>query len=129
LVSGKSSRKHLRVQADPSAPIRVDIMGNGFLDVLNARDVSVGGLGIRVPHGFVGCDILKEVDLIVTLGRTRPFKAKATIRHYNQAQHVFGVEFSELSSDQRSSIEAYIQSCLRRRSRQYMRAPAVPVRG
>jgi c-di-GMP-binding flagellar brake protein YcgR len=126
-VAGKTNRKHLRVQADPSAPIRVDIMGNGFLDVLNARDISVGGLGIRVPHGFVGCDLHREVDLIVTLGRTRPFKAKATIRHYNQNEHVFGVEFSALSSQQQGEIETYIQSCLRRRSRRHLRAVTVPV--
>jgi c-di-GMP-binding flagellar brake protein YcgR len=108
----------LRVQADPSAPVRVDIMGRGFLDVLSARDISVGGLGISVPHGFEGCDIDSEVELIVTLGRTRPFKTRGAIRHHGQAgQRLFGVEFTALSAEQQQAIEAYIGSCQRRRSR------------
>ena len=39
---------------DPGAPVRVDIMGDGFLEVLRARDVSVGGLGIKVSRDFAG---------------------------------------------------------------------------
>jgi c-di-GMP-binding flagellar brake protein YcgR len=114
----------LRVQADPSAPIRVDIMGRGFLDVLSARDISVGGLGITVPHGFAGCDIDSEVELIVTLGRGRPFKARGAIRHNGKAgsQQLFGVEFTALSPEQQQAIEAYIVSCQRRRSRSSMHA-------
>jgi len=115
------------VQSDPSAPIRVDIMGNGFLDVLNARDISRGGLGIRVPHGFEGCDINNKVELIVTLGRARPFKTKGVIRHYSKTakDHVFGLEFIALAPEQVEAIEAYIQACLRRRSRAGMRAAAL----
>lgn len=119
MVAGKESRKQLRVQADPSAPIRVDIMGQGFLDVLNARDISVGGLGIRVSHGFEGCDIDSAVELIVTLGRARPFKTTAVIRHFSRdaEDHVFGVQFTSLSAEQLQAVEAYIQACQRRRPR------------
>lgn len=130
-VTGKETRIHLRVQADPSAPVRVDIMGHGFLDVLNARDISVGGLGIRVPHGFVGCDIDGEVDLIVTLGRAAPFKTTGSIRHHGKVAHdqLFGVEFTSLSPKQLEAVEAYIHSCLRRGSRQAMNAVRVLARG
>ena len=93
-------------------------MGQGFLDVLNACDISAGGLGVRVAHGFVGCNIDSEVELIVTLGRSRPFKTTGAIRHHGKGDRpqVFGVEFTSLSSEQRAAVEAYIQSCLRRRS-------------
>ena len=99
-------------------------MGRGFLDVLSARDISVGGLGISVPHGFAGCDLYSEVELIVTLGRSRPFKARGSIRHHGKAgsEDVFGVEFSALSAEQQEAIELYIHSCLRRRSRGSMTA-------
>lgn len=99
-------------------------MGRGFLDVLSARDISVGGLGILVPHGFAGCDLYSEVDLIVTLGRTRPFKARGSIRHHGRpgAEHVFGVEFTDLSAEQLEAVEHYIHACLRRRSRRSMAA-------
>jgi PilZ domain-containing protein len=118
------------VPTDPSAPIRVDIMGNGFLDVLHARDISRGGLGIRVPHGFEGCDIDSKVELIITLGRARPFKAKGVIRHYSKTvkDHVFGLEFIALAPEQLEAVEAYIQACLRRRSRGAMRVPSMPAR-
>ena len=106
-------------------------MGNGFLDVLNARDISRGGLGIRVPHGFAGCDIDSKVELIITLGRARPFKAKGIIRHYSKTSvdQVFGLEFVSLAPDQVAAVEAYIQACLRRRSRGAMRVPSLPARG
>ena len=96
------------MQTDPSAPIRVDIMGNGFLDVLHARDISRGGLGIRVPHGFEGCDINNKVELIITLGRARPFKAKGVIRHYSRTarDHVFGLEVIALAPEQLEEVEA-----------------------
>jgi hypothetical protein len=118
------------VQADPTAPIRVDIMGNGFLEVLQARDVSLGGLGVSVPHGFAGCDLNGEVQLIVTLGRARPFKVMGVIRHYSKTarDHVFGLEFVALAPEQVEAIQAYIQACMRRRSRSALRIPSLPVR-
>ena len=131
MLSGQESRKHLRVDADPTAPIRVDIMGRGFLDVLHARDISVGGLGIRVAHGFAGCDIHSEVELIITLGRARPFKAVGVIRHSSQSEraHVFGVEFKVLTAEQRAAIDEYIRVCLRRQSRSAMHALGARARG
>jgi c-di-GMP-binding flagellar brake protein YcgR len=126
----RESRIHLRVHADPSAPVRVDIMGHGFLDVLNARDISIGGLGILVPHGFAGCDLDSEVELIVTLGRAAPFKTMGSIRHHGKTlrDHLFGVEFTSLSVKQHEAIEAYIHNCLRRASRTMNAVPA-SVRG
>jgi PilZ domain len=119
MVAGKESRRQLRVQADPSAPIRVDIMGQGFLDVLKARDISIGGLGIRCSHDFEGCDINSAVELIVTLGRTKPFKTTGVIRHHSKTagDHVFGIQFTALSADQHQAVEAYIQACVRRSGR------------
>jgi hypothetical protein len=130
MVAGREARKQLRVQADPSAPVRVDIMGQGFLDVLKARDISIGGLGIHVSHDFEGCDIDSAVELIVTLGRTKPFKTTGVIRHYSKTtgDHVFGVQFTSLSEEQHAAVEAYIQACLRRRSRSAM-AQVLAARG
>jgi hypothetical protein len=98
--------------------VRVDIMGNGFLEVLSARDVSVGGLGVSVPHGFVGCDTNSQVDLIVTLGRGRPFKTRGVIRHSSRsgADHVFGVEFIALAPEHLALVEAYVAARAGRKS-------------
>lgn len=91
-------------------------MGNGFLEVLRARDISVGGLGISVPHDFAGCDINSEVDLIVTLGRSRPFKTRGVIRHASRSgnDHVFGVQFSALAPEHLRAIESYVAAQLER---------------
>ncbi len=85
-------------------------MGKGFLEVVQARDISVGGLSVFVPHGFVGCDIETQVDLIVTLGRSRPFKARGVIRHRSQdtGRTFFGVQFTEIESEHVAAIESYI---------------------
>ena len=131
VTGSRESRIHLRVHADPQAPVRVDIMGQGFLDVLNARDISVGGLGILVQHGFVGCDLDSEVELIVTLGRAAPFKTKGAIRHHGKTDRdrLFGVEFTSLSVKQHEAIVAYIELCLRRQSRSAMKAVPASARG
>ena len=91
-------------------------MGNGFLEVLSARDISIGGVGISVKHKFEGCDTNSEVDLIVTLGRTRPFKTRGIIRHTSKSgsDHVFGVQFIALAPEHRQAIETYVASRLGR---------------
>ena len=102
-------------------------MGRGFLDVLHARDISTGGLGIRVPHDFEGCDIHSEVELIITLGRARPFKAMGAIRHHGRpgAEHIFGVEFLGLSPEQQQAVDDYVQACARHRPKlREFRGPA-----
>lgn len=97
--------------------MRVDIMGNGFLEVLNARDISVGGLSVFVRHDFEDCDLNSEVELIITLGHKRPFKAKGIIRHRSRGsdKHFFGIQFTELGPEHRASIDSYVAGCLGRR--------------
>jgi hypothetical protein len=57
--------------------------------------------------------------MIVTLGRAQPFKTARAIRYHSKTRgdHVFGVELTSLSPEQREAVGAYIQSCVRRRSR------------
>jgi hypothetical protein len=91
-------------------------MGKGFLDVLHATDISVGGLGISVPHAFSAGEIGEEVELIITLGRARPFKARGKLRHRSdeRSMQVFGIEFVGLSAEQLALIEGYVASRLKR---------------
>ena len=81
-------------------------MGNGFLDVFRARDVSQTGLGILVPHGFEGCDLLGEVELIVTLPGTPSFFAKGNLRHRTRhgALSFFGVELTRIGDRERLAL-------------------------
>ena len=85
-------------------------MGPGFLDVFNARDVSQTGLGIIVPHGFEGCDLLGSVELIVTLPGFPSFSAAGTLRHRTRhgVLSFFGVELTRISNRDRDALRAYV---------------------
>jgi hypothetical protein len=86
-------------------------MGDGFLEVLRARDISVGGLAVFVPHDYSGCDINDPVDVIVKLGQERPFTVRGIIRHASRHanDHFFGVKFTNLSADNTERIRRYVE--------------------
>lgn len=98
-----------------SAPVEVQIMGRGSLDVLRARNVSATGLGVYVPHGFAGIDLSHEVELVVTLPGVRSFLARGIVRHVtdsdDDARH-FGIELTSLADKDRESLLAYVRSRL-----------------
>jgi hypothetical protein len=108
-------RKDPRVRPLEGSPVRVDIMGDGFLVVLVARDISAGGVGVFVPHDFQGCDIDSEVELILKVGGARPFKTRGVIRHQVRvgSSHFYGVAFVGLSPEQREIVSQYVDACLR----------------
>jgi hypothetical protein len=106
---GKERRLHERVEPGPGEAIDVQIMGADFLERMHAMDISVGGLAIRVPHGFAGYDVKDRVQLVVKLPGEKSFLAEGFIRHLSGSKSpVFGVEFTALSAPARATIEAYI---------------------
>lgn len=91
-------------------PVLVQIMGEGFLDVLAARDISASGMSIVVPHRFEDCDLDRAVELVVTLPGERPFMTCGRIVHRTKtAENFFGVEFENLSRDHRKRITSYVR--------------------
>ena len=86
-------------------------MGSNSLDILRARDISLTGLGVYVSHGFEGCDVNSEVELVITLPRTRTFVCKGVIRHVSsegEPGQYFGVEFTRVTDGNRAKIREYI---------------------
>ncbi len=85
-------------------------MGTGFLEVLRARDISVGGVAVFVAHDFSGCDINDPVDVIVKLGPEKPFTARGIIVHLsaNANDHFFGVKFIRISDDNLARVRQYV---------------------
>jgi hypothetical protein len=104
-------REYPRVRPAPGSPIEVHIMGNGFLEVLRARDISVGGLAVFVPHDFGGCSIDDPVDVIVKLGNEKPFTVRGVIRHLskNSDDHFFGVKFTRVSDENAHRISQFVE--------------------
>jgi hypothetical protein len=102
-----SRRAHLRVRPKPGESIEVQLIGTDFLDILEVRDISSGGLGLQVPPSFEAGDLAEQVDVIIKLPRERPFSARGLIRHVTQG-NLFGLEFTQLPDQARSRIEKYI---------------------
>ena len=97
-----------RVQPEPNAPLHVDINGEGFIDVLNAMDISEGGMRIQVLHRFEGCHIEKPVILIIQL----PQPVNNFIQVEGRIKHIlndsFGVQFCNLNQRSRSLVRKYV---------------------
>ena len=101
-------RQYVRAVPDPGAPVTIHITGPNFLEAFEARDISIGGIGIYVPDAFEGKDIASTVQLVIMLPDTRPFLAKAEVRH-REENHWFGVEFTEIAEDFRDLIRDYVE--------------------
>lgn len=102
-------QRAVRVQPTEAEPVEVQIMGDGFLDILDARDISRDGVGVVVPHGFKGCEIDEEVDLVITLPGQIPFLCKGLIVHRTEAdREFFGVRFTWIHPAHRQQLDRYI---------------------
>jgi c-di-GMP-binding flagellar brake protein YcgR len=107
-------RKSIRVAPLPTAPVRIQIMGSHSLDFTNAKDISAGGIGIYVPHGFEACNLESAVELVITLPGERSFSAFGILRHRSKSKRkgYFGIEFTQLSRAARALIEKYVANTL-----------------
>ncbi|MDJ0848845.1 MAG: PilZ domain-containing protein [Myxococcota bacterium] len=113
--SAQRTRDSDRVRPRRGHPVQVQIMGRNSIDVLNARDISVTGIGVYVPHRFEGCDVDDEVELVVTLPDQKPFVARGRIRHethHEESSSFYGFQFLRLSNDQLESLRRYVRSGL-----------------
>lgn len=110
----RNPRIHRRVKPHSAQPIEIQVLGNGFIEVLKARDISVGGIGVYVPHGFAGCDINSELQILVKIPGTKPFLTQARVRNLgkNSDSAFFGVEFVNLSDWGKERVERYVSQRL-----------------
>ena len=107
----RPNRTDLRVRPTKVAPVEVQIMGRGRLDVLRARNVSETGIGVYVPHGFEGCDLDEEVGLVLSFPGQRAFLARGIIKHRTDGGHEghhFGLHFTKISRAHRAIIRAFV---------------------
>lgn len=106
-------RRYIRVIPKENEPIEIQLIGSNFIDILNAKDISEGGIGIFVPHNFEGCEIGGIIDILIKLPKTKSFVVKGKIIHkQTQNPHFFGVEFIEISPENQAKIRNYVQKRL-----------------
>lgn len=102
-------RKHPRVQPKPGEPIKVNINGENFIDIIHALDISEGGVGLNVAHQFKGCELKQQVSIIIDLPVDNK---KHCLQLYGRILHVsgqrFGVSFSNVSADNKHKLQRYI---------------------
>ncbi|MBM9575942.1 PilZ domain-containing protein [Leptospira sp. 201903070] len=105
-------RKFPRVCPAVNEVIEVQLMGLNFLEILNAKDISIGGVAVEVPHLFEGCDLNSPIQMILTLPGRNPLKLSGKVKRKVAAPKasLFGVEFSSLDAKAKYWIESYIQS-------------------
>lgn len=107
----KERRAFVRVRPDASQPIRIEVVGNGFIELLKARDISVGGLGVQISHDLEIPARDREVELVVTLPGSKAFVAFGEIRHQmtSPGSHSFGIRFTRLSDADKKRIQEYVE--------------------
>ena len=109
-------RSSTRVSPEVHAPIRVDLRGADFIDVMYALDISRGGIGTQVAHSFDDCKTDRIVDCLVKLPEpvNQSFRAQGRMRHISAGR--FGVEFKNLNEKSQSLIDDYVDSRLQNAS-------------
>jgi hypothetical protein len=102
-------RAHVRVAPDPKAPVRVNINGDGFIEVTSAVDISEGGIRISVRHRFAGCHVDQPASFIIHL--PEPINKDVSFR--GRIKHVlndsFGVQFTTVNEAGRALIRRYVE--------------------
>lgn len=108
----KTKRQNLRVQPETGRPVRINVVGENFLDTVYAMDVSAKGACIAVPHRYEGCRLDKRVDLEVHLPEPvmETLVTTGTIRHLSG--NVFGVEFDTLNQGEAFALRDYLTHVL-----------------
>ncbi len=101
-------RSSARVNPEAHAPVRVDMRGADFIDVMYALDISRGGIGTQVAHSFDDCETDRIVDCLVQLPEpvNQSFRAQGRMRHIDGGR--FGVEFKNLNENAQSLIDDYV---------------------
>lgn len=110
-------RREVRVVPYDSHPVEVQIMGAGFLEIVKATDISVGGVGVYIPHGIDPGSVNMKVELILTLPSCRPAHMRGIICHranrYDDLCHI-GIKFVRPTSAIEKSIASYVERHLHR---------------
>jgi len=116
MAAAAHRRQYFRVTPEPGAPVRVDINGDGFIEVIKAVDISEGGIRITVPHRFEGCHVDQPVSLIITLPQpvNKQFCLEGKIKHVRNDS--FGVLFTKLDDKSLAFIRSYVGQWYKKRT-------------
>ena len=128
-------RREKRVAPRELEPVEVQIMGDGFIDILYAKDIGKNGLGIHVPKNYMSAKVKCEVNLIISLPGCKSFDASGVIKHAGRIGadsefKSFGIHFTRINPQHRGLLENYFQKIVadNRRHVRVVPSPENPVR-
>jgi len=111
-------RKHARVLPWEDEPVEIHLMGSALIDVLIAKDISMGGVGILAPHHFDEWDLNEKIEIIVALpGDLADFRARGVIRQIGKRSSelgLYGVQFTEMGPKGKQDLLVYINRLIRK---------------
>jgi len=90
-------------------PVRIDINGENFIDILMAKNISIGGVGIHVPYRFEGCEINKIVSLMVQLPEPYNYSFSVPGKIVHVTGNVFGGIFLDLKIPDKKLLKDFIK--------------------
>ena len=102
---------------NPHEPINININGENFIEILQANDISVGGVCITVEHGFKNCNLNATVSFIIELPideKKKIIKVQGVIKHLSGNR--FGVAFKNIPEMARFTIKKYIAARIKEES-------------
>ena len=83
LSSNNEKRRFTRVTPRAQQPIAVQLIGEGFIEMLRARDISEGGLAVSIHHDVDPSAFTSEVQIIVSLPECWLLSAAPTLTSGN----------------------------------------------
>jgi hypothetical protein len=98
------------VRPHPTAPIEVQLMGDGFLEVVHAIDISTKCVGIFLEHGIDDQQFGSRAEVILVLPRCQAVHLRVRICHQNGSsdQRHVSLEFLRLPPPAQSLLESYV---------------------
>ncbi|MES2823263.1 MAG: PilZ domain-containing protein [Pseudomonadota bacterium] len=117
VINPPQIRDGIRIVPPPNEPINININGENFIDILQANDISLGGIGITVTHGFKNCNLNAAVSFIIELPideKKSIIKVQGVITHVSGNR--FGVAFKNLPEISRFTLKKYIASKIKEES-------------
>lgn len=110
-VAPTERRRFKRVRPAPGDKLEIQLIADGFIDFCSGRDISEGGASICVPHGFRGCNINAEIELVIKLPSHKPFRVAGRICHLSDTETskgFFGILFTSIPGSALNAIRAYV---------------------
>lgn len=104
----RERRLHPRVLPRPAEPIKVQLIGDGFVELLRARDISISGLAVTITHEIDVGLMASEIQILLALPGEKAFTAYGNVRHISKERGVFGVQFTRISEDNLVHVSAYV---------------------